>query len=485
MRFVLLLLAVPLLAQEAPVQELKLTTDPSPARVHPLETIIIQVRAYGSVAKADGGSDKVRIQRGGAKARVVTPEGGWLSKPFRFQGRDDETFYQSATSRLASIFGSLSKDFVLQDAFLYTAPERPGRYEVEADIDGKKATVAIEVSASEPSRRKPETTTFSDEPRRPDPYRRIAEYWAPFLAQETWWQPKSDAPARFDFDGDWHGDNNWDNLESGSSQAYVYYAAMETASHWFLIYNVFHPRDYSDKCVAGSCHENDNEGLILTVRKDGSEFGKLEVMETLAHNNVYSYVNDSRIRGGVHNVEGRIEFYQNSHPVVFIESGGHGIYGSIPGHSKYSVSDDKFLNGTGMTFIYKGKAERPRHGNDRLVGYDLLPIYDHWWSKASEDSGWRDRTFDEFYVYSAFGGRPSGQGKSIGGTFLGRKESSNKAKPFWGWHDSATLKKKVLATGQWGLDPAYAVSRNVTFPSGEAPSMNYTYNPYLGIEVGP
>jgi hypothetical protein len=138
-----------------------------------------------------------------------------------------------------------------------------------------------------------------------------------------------------------------------------------------------------------------------------------------------------------------------------------------------------------MTFTYKGKAERPRHGNDRLVGYDLLPIYDHWWSKASEDSGWRDRTFDEFYVYSAFGGRPSGQGKSIGGTFLGRKESSNKAKPFWGWHDSATLKKKVLATGQWGLDPAYAVSRNVTFPSGEAPSMNYTYNPYLGIEVGP
>ncbi|MBL8296060.1 MAG: hypothetical protein JNN08_29730, partial [Bryobacterales bacterium] len=95
MRFVLLLLAVPLLAQEAPVQELKLTTDPSPAKVRPFETLIIQVRAYGSVAKADGGSDKVRIQRGGAKARVVTPDGGWLSKPFRFQGRDDEAFYQS------------------------------------------------------------------------------------------------------------------------------------------------------------------------------------------------------------------------------------------------------------------------------------------------------------------------------------------------------------------------------------------------------
>lgn len=485
MRVLLLLPAFTLLAQEAPVQEIRLNTDPSPARVRPFETVVVQVRAYGSVAKADGGSDRVRIQRSGAKVRVVNPDGGWVSKPFRFQGREDEPFYQSATSRLASIFGSLSKDFVLQDAFLYTAPERPGRYEVEGEIDGKKATVTIEVSASEPSRRKPETMSFPPETRRPDPYRRLAEYWAPFLAQESWWQPKSDAPARFDFDGDWHGDNNWDNIETGSSQAYVYYAAMETTSHWFLIYNVFHPRDYSDKCVVGTCHENDNEGLILTVRKDGSEFGKLEVMETLAHNNVYSYVNDSRIRGGVHSVEGRIEFYQDSHPAVFIESGGHGIYGSIPGHSKYSLRDDKFLNGTGMTFVYKGIAERPRHANDRLVGYDLLPIYDHWWSKAVEESGWRDRTFDEYYIYAPLGGRPAGAGKRIGGTFLGRKEAANKAKPFWGWHDSATLKKKVLATGQWGLDPAYAVSRNLTFPPGEAPSLDYTYNPYLAIEVGP
>ena len=45
----------------------------------------------------------------------------------------------------------------------------------------------------------------------------------------------------------------------------------------------------------------------------------------------------------------------------------------------------------------------------------------------------------------------------IGFTFYGRKEASNKAKPFWGWHDNRTLKAKVLAEGQWALDPAYAV----------------------------
>ncbi|MCC6588414.1 MAG: hypothetical protein IT168_17100 [Bryobacterales bacterium] len=483
MRYAYLLLAFSVFAQEAPIQEIKVATDPSPARIRPLETLVIQVRAYGNVAKADGGSDKVRVQRGGAKARVVTLNGGWLSKPFKYQGKDDEPFYQNQSSRFATIFGALSKDFLLQDAFLYSAPDKPGKYEVEAEIDGKTAKVTVEVSDSEQARKKAEKITFPAETRKPDAYRRLAEHWAPFLAQETWWQPKADIPARFDFDGDWQGDNNWEDMEIGSSQAYVHYAAIETLTHWFLIYNVFHPRDYSDKCIAGTCHENDNEGLILTVRKDGSEFGKLEVMETLAHNNVYSYVNDSRIRGGVHNVEGRIEFYQDSHPIIFVESGGHGIYGSAAGAAKYSVRDDKFTNGTGITFIYKGIAERPRHANDRLVGYELLPIYDHWWQKANDS--WRDRTFDEFYVYSAFGGRPSGAGKGMGGTFYGRKEAANKAKPFWGWFDSLTLKKKILNTGQWGLDPAYSVSRNLTFPSGDAFSLEYTYNPYLNIEVTP
>jgi hypothetical protein len=484
----LALLAIPFLAvaQQAPVQELKLVTDPSPAQVRPFETLVVQVRAYGSIAKADGGTELVRIQRGGAKLKVLSPDGGWVSKPFRFQGRDDEPFYQSATSRFGQIFGALSKDFILQDAFLYTAPEREGNYEVEADLDGKTARLTIEVTHRAPTRVKPETQSFGAEPRRPDPYRRLAEYWSPLLAQETWWQPKSDAPVRFDFDGDWQGDNNWDNMETGSSQAYVYYAAMETSTHWFLIYNVFHSRDYSDKCVAGTCHENDNEGIILTVRKDGGEFGKLEVMETLAHNNVYSYTNDSRIRNGVHNIDGRIEFYQNSHPIVFIEAGGHGIYGSASSKaSKFSVRDGRFTDGTGMTFVYKGVAERPRHASDSLVGYELLPIYDHWWLKAAEDSGWRERTFDEYFVYRPLGGRPAGAGKRIGGTFLGRKESANKAKPFWGWHDEATRRRNVLATGQWGLDPAYAVSRNVTFPASEPFSLDYTFNPYLNIEVVP
>lgn len=466
----------PLWAQTA-VTEIKLHTDPADARVQPFEHVVLQVRAYGKVGEQTG-----RLRRDGASVKVVDAGGGWLSKPFKYQGQDDEPFADEFQSRVGKIFGQLAGQYVLQDSVLYTAPEKPGRYRVEATLDGKTASVTIHVDPAAPSRRKPEKHSFEAKAPSLDPYRDLAEHYAPFLAQETWFEPKADYPTRFDYDGDWHGDNNWDSLEAGSSQAYVYYAAMETATHWFLIYNVFHPRDYSDKCVAGSCHENDNEGLVLTIAKDGSPYGRLQVMETLAHNNVYSFTADGRIRPGAHTIDGTIEFDRESHPIVFIESGGHGIYGTRSSHARYDASGDRFTAGTGVTYIYKGIAERPRHPNDRLVGYDLLPIYAEWWSKANRESGWTARTFDAYFRYQPLGGRPGVPYAEIGGAFFGRKMGVNMAKPFWGWHDNRTQKRGILAVGQWGLDPAYAVTRNLTFPPDVPVSLDYTCNPYLKLD---
>ena len=136
-----------------------------------------------------------------------------------------------------------------------------------------------------------------------------------------------------------------------------------------------------------------------------------------------------------------------------------------------------------MTYVYKGVAERPRHGNDRQVGYELLSIYDHWWVRAHEGPGRQDRTFDAYYAYQPYGGRPRSPHPEIAGSFLGRKFGSNKAKPFWGWHDRRTRKKKVLATGQWALDPAYAVSQDLRIPGRF--SLDYVFNPYLGIGKPP
>ena len=475
----LLMIGVAVAQSSLLVSEIKIHTDPEDARVRPFESIAIQVRAYGEVEDSEGNKEKARLQEGGAKVQLSDEKGGWVSKPFRFQGKDDEPFHQKQGAGLGAILlGQAQSRFTLQDAVLFTASDREGTYKIEAELSGKKATVEIRVDRGAPSRRPAEKTSFNREPDSRDPYRKLVEHYAPKVAQETWFQPKSDYLARVDLDGDWKGNNNWKNAPEGSSQAYVYYAVMETDTHWFLLYNFFHPRDYSDKCVAGTCHENDNEGMLLTVAKDGSQFGRLQVMGSLAHNNIYSYRNDRSVKKGVHNIDGDIELHDNSHPVVFIESGGHGVYGP-GGHSRYSLRDDKFEVGTGVTYIYKGVAERPKHPDDRNIGYELLPIYDHWWVRAHERDGKKDRTFDAYYVYQPHGNRPRPKYREIAGSFYGREHGSNKAKPFWGWHDNRTRKKKVLATGQWGLDPAYGVSQNLRMPSPF--SLNYKFNPYLNI----
>jgi hypothetical protein len=462
------------LAQSTEPKELKFKFDPE-ARVRPGESIAVQVQVWGDAIARDGSKSTGRL-REAATVKVAAGQGA-ASKPFRWQGADDGGYVNTGASGFASIFQNVSGQFVVKDAVLYTAPMQPGTYTIEAEFKSIRGSAQVTVAADAPSRKVAENQNFpqmTDNNR----YRKLAEHWAPFIAQETWWQPKADIPTRFDFDGDWNGENNWDNMETGSSQAYVHYAAVETRTHWFLHYNFFHPRDYSDNCIAGTCHENDNEGIILTVRKDGSEFGVLELMETLAHNNVYSYTNDSRIRKGAHDIDAKIELYEGHRPMVFLESGGHGALGTGARISTYSAARGDFKEGTGITFVYKGVAERAMHANDRNVGYDLVPIEDTWWRMARESNG--EKAFDAAYDYQPFGGRP-GRGQRYMGSFWGRKHGANKAKPFWGWHDERTRRGKVLNTGQWALDPAYAATKNVTFPAGAEVALDYLYNPYLGV----
>jgi len=371
---ILVLLLSPLIAiaQTTEVKELKFRFDPEP-RIRPGETVSIQVQVWGDSIAKDGTRTTGRLRE--AATTKVADGSGWISKPYRFQGVDDGGYVNSGGNSFSQIFQSVSGQFVQKDAVLYTAPLEPGTYTVEAEVKGIKGSTQITVADDAVSRITLEKTEFTatvDTSR----YRKFAEYWAPFVAQETWWQPKADIPTRFDFDGDWNGDNNWDNLDTGSSQAYVHYAAVETKSHWFLHYNFFHARDYSGNCIVGTCHENDNEGIILTVRKDGSEFGALELMETLAHNNVYSYANDNRLRKGAHDIDAKIDFHEGHHPMVFLEAGGHGALAVGARNSTFSASRKDFTSGTGVTLFYTGTAERAKHGNDRNIGYDLISIED-------------------------------------------------------------------------------------------------------------
>ena len=93
----------------------------------------------------------------------------------------------------------MAGNFIVQDSFLYVAPEKPGVYRLENDTEGVKGEVSITVDSNAPTQKKPEEFSFGVEDKSKEPYRALAERYAPMFAQETWWQPKSDFPTRFDF----------------------------------------------------------------------------------------------------------------------------------------------------------------------------------------------------------------------------------------------------------------------------------------------
>ncbi len=471
-------LAAAISAAQTPgtVRHVVLRCDPPDARIQPHQSVVVRASSQGFDPDDPTGFGTVDLSRGPASFRLLDAGAGWLSKPFRYQGiyglPAGRTSREGFRQRL---FDLAEEQSLAQDAVLFTASAREGDVFVSATIEGVTGSVRIRVDAGVPRSAPTETVTFGEQPRSNEPYRWLAEHHAPFVAQEIWFDPKSDYLVRFDADGDWRGDNNWNNAPRASSQAYVYYAVIETDTHWFLLYNFFHLRDYSDKCVAGACHENDNEGIVLTVAKDGSRTGRAIAMETLAHNKIYSYRADPRVEGNFHDLDGEMEFYRASHPVVFVHSGGHGVYG--PGsHASYSFEQDRFLSGTGVTYVFKGIAERPRHVSDREVGYDLLPIYDHLWLRA-HTTGETSGAFSSYFPYRPRGGRPAARFGRLAGAFLGRHHGVDRAKPFWGWHDNETRKHGILATGQWCLDPAYAVTRNLRLPGPV--SLRYAFNPFL------
>ena len=467
------------------ITEMNVLVLPKEAKIRPLERAVLQVQFFGPKKKGllgsiFGGSDKEdksRVQSSKWKVEIVGGH-GLLSKPFLYQEEGAKT-RDGFENFIRQGLGAASA----KDAVVYTAPEKAGRYILKFTEGSLSKQIAIEVTNSAATLIEKETSEFSVSSNSSDEYFPLAAHYAPFIAQETWFNPKADYLSRFDYDGNWKGDDNWENLSKGSSQAFVYYAAMETETHWFLLYNFFHPRDYSDICIVGTCHENDNEGLILTVRKDGTEFGRLEVMETLAHNNIYTFTNDTSIQKGVHDIDGRLDLHEGVRPIIFIEAGGHGVFGSSYKASLFSAEKMDFTQNTGVTYIYKNRAERPKYANDRNVGYALLPIYDEWFPKGFRETDEANETFENFFVYEPFGNRPRAKAKFISGAFKGRTASDNMAKPFWAWHDRRTRDKKVLNTGQWALDPAYAISVNLRFPADKPVSLRYIFNPYLELDA--
>lgn len=284
-------------------------------------------------------------------------------------------------------------------------------------------------------------------------YKELAYRYAPIHYQDTDnSKAKADYLTRFDYDNNWKGNDNWENLNSGDLSAYVYYSVVETSTHWFIVYAFFHPRDWTDQ-IGGYEHENDMEGILSIVKKDATQFGSMQGMITVAHEHFYSYVPAaSSLSNGDEDIDGRLSFalYDGAlHPKTCQEAKGHGIK-AWPYAGDFSGNDNR--DGI-IYFPSKTNAAIPSSGNDRFVKYKLINI-------TSFGNLWMLQIFESTQVYGKTktyakwgtlkGNVGNGCGEGITVTC-----STDAANTPWGWDDTDDEAKP----GELALDPAGLVKR--------------------------
>ncbi len=245
----------------------------------------------------------------------------------------------------------------------------------------------------------------------------------------------------------WNTSDNWDHIFIFDLAATGYYSIVETCTHWYITYAFYHPRDWDETNVGE--HENDLEGIIVMVRKDGTMFGKIEGAITISHVDLYSFVPDGTpLSNGGEDIDGKlsfIEFEGSLHPVTSQEAKGHGLkaYPFIGDFSGKSSEDGIIY------FPSRTTGQVPTSGNDRHVLYQLTDIFtkDGLWDHQLADIGLDRSNASVFASFGNFKGDGSGGcGAGLGKPFC----DTDGANAPWNWDGNYTDSHR----GDWGLDPA-------------------------------
>lgn len=332
--------------------------------------------------------------------------------------------------------------------------------------------------------------------------REIAARFAPTIYQALGDKPRSDYITNFNFDGDWRGDNNWEHTDDKNFplRAYLYYSVSETQTHFFIHYAVFHPRDYKGgerkgiilseiiregikpgknhdptggwMAEAGVAHENDMEGALVVVAKNGKDPDRARVvfLETFHHNDFspfLPYEQKLNVRENFRTDGQRVALY--------VEPKGHGVE---------AYWGDERQKGKKEFVVYKfiGQAEDPEVNAEGSVGYELLPLQTLW-QKAHVSKKDKDATYGDTHDYGQVSislVQPNGKVVAqkirlgeIGSAFVGDTGGTNMARPPWAWFDK---NHRGDPTGLWFFDPATVIKRD--FKLDESFSTAYLRLPF-------
>jgi hypothetical protein len=263
---------------------------------------------------------------------------------------------------------------------------------------------------------------------------------------------RADFITRVDFDGDWDARNDWENAARFPLPGAAYHSVVETSTHWFVVYMFFHPRDWGDS-VFDTEHENDSEGVLVVISRDGSRFGRLEAAVTVVHGDFYSYVpRRGRWSAGAETVDGVLELDSaaGDRPVTIQEARGHAL--------KAKRRDEPF---DGIVYHPSVVALAPPAPGDRTAHYVLVDVF--------ATRGLWDRR-DDPGLFSAPGAFAGDRGGTCGERgILCTRDAANAP---WGWDDGddGDIRRGEIAT-----DPVKLVTRYFRTPTPLGP---YTWNAY-------
>jgi hypothetical protein len=210
----------------------------------------------------------------------------------------------------------------------------------------------------------PDLDNLGDAPAR-DPLEQVAARYAPFIYQATdKKRGRQDLISNIDFDGDLVGNNNWENFDRRRLKPTVYYAALETETHYFVAYHLYHPRDWNRFTLwLNDTHENDGENLQVVARKSD---GRVVLLWTQAHYKSWVYTNPGTdINGGSVPIEAPLQVVDSDgnlsedgqHAAVFVEAEGHGIYGSMDSSSGVKLKNDGYVFDGGSGLLLRPKRD--------------------------------------------------------------------------------------------------------------------------------
>ncbi len=207
----------------------------------------------------------------------------------------------------------------------------------------------------------------------------LARRYAPWILNEVATDGgRQDLPTRADFDGNLRGDDNWENLARFELPPVVYYAVVESTTHWFITWHLFHPRDWSRIDLGlNMTHENDGENLQVVVAKAN---GRVVLLFTQAHYRGGVYANrDSGFAAGSEEIRGPLDLVDDAgrpatdgtHAVVFVERCGHGIYGLTDRRDEVELGADGAVRFSGRGFVLRPAAAGEEMTEPRLDSLDV------------------------------------------------------------------------------------------------------------------